>query len=125
MEDEIRLFIRRLNQRTLTDENIIEEKLKKFENLEERRLRVLLNHEFFAGQEKVTDYLRKVSDEEHQSFTEPIRKRLYKFIASYISSQYLNLIDHVKYIFEQMVSLTWKEKGTMKQHAIRPLSIII
>lgn len=86
---------------------------------------MLLNHSFFAGQEKVTDYLRKASDDENQTLTEPIRKRLYKFIASYISSQYSNLNDHAKYIFEQMVSLTWKEKGTMKQHAIKSLSIII
>lgn len=24
-----------------------------------------------------------------------------------------------------MVSLTWKERGSMKQHAIKPLSVII
>lgn len=125
MEEEIKLFIPRLNERSLTDENIIEEKLKKFEELDERRLMVLLNHEFFAGRDRVTDYLRRASDDEHQSSTEPIRKRLYKFLAGYVGRQHRNLVDHVKYIFEQMVSLTWKEKGTMKQHAIRPLSIII
>jgi hypothetical protein len=44
MEIEIKEFTVRLVSGSLSDENIIEEKLKKFENLDERRLTVLLNH---------------------------------------------------------------------------------
>lgn len=46
-------------------------------------------------------------------------------MAAYIASHHCSITDHVKFIFEQMVSLTWKERGSMKQHAIRPLSVII
>lgn len=44
MEEEIQLFITRLSERALTDEYIIEEKLKMFEALREPRLLMLLNH---------------------------------------------------------------------------------
>lgn len=44
MEEEIQLFITSLTQRALSDEYIIEEKLRMFESLKEARLVLLLNH---------------------------------------------------------------------------------
>jgi hypothetical protein len=63
--------------------------------------------------------------ENEKAPSEPIRKRLYQFIATHVRSQFLSLIDHVKPLFAQLVSLFWKEEGRLKEFSIEPLIAII
>ena len=44
---------------SLTDENIIEEKFKRYESLKDTGLSALVNHQFFASQNKLTNILNE------------------------------------------------------------------
>ncbi len=124
MAEDIKEFTVRLMAGSLSDGKIIEEKLKRFEGLEDRRLCALLNHEFFSSENRLTAYLLQALQEEPKQ-SEPIRKRLYLFIGTYVRAQYLTLIDHVKSLFSQLVTLFCREEGRLKESSIDPLISII
>ena len=67
MTEDVKIFTEKLCSFLITEETILEEKLSKFMNENDPRLISLINHEFFAGKYKLTNYLKNALEKNPKS----------------------------------------------------------
>jgi hypothetical protein len=91
---------------------------------DDSRIIALINHSFFSTEHKLTNYLRKAL-EENPKATEPIRKKVLSFISTYIETHSTYMVEHIKGLFNQLLSHFWKEEGKVKELTLRPLMTIL
>jgi len=109
---------------TINEEPIIEERLKSFKDTKEAHIIALINHELFAGKFKLTEYLRLALERGGRQH-EGIRKKVYQFLSEYIQAHHSLIIEHIKSLFSQLLTLFWREEGKLKELALSPLLTII
>ena len=88
----------RLCNLLLTEETVIDEKMTKYMNEDDPRMIALINHSFFATENKLTNYL-KIALESNAKGTESIRKKVINFISTYVETHHTFLVEHVKNLF--------------------------
>jgi t-SNARE complex subunit (syntaxin) len=107
MSEDVRHFAEKLCSLLANDENIVSEKLNKYIQETDPRLIALINHELFSNEHRLTNYLKAALA--NPKATEAVRKKVINFISDYVESHYLYLVEHVKKLFEELISNFWKE----------------
>ena len=97
-EEAVKAFAERLFNFLLTEETIIDEKLAKFTSEDDPKMIALINDSFFAKEFKLTKYLSRAR-EENPKGSEPIRKKVINFIANYVETHHIYILEHVKGLF--------------------------